>query len=85
MDHMRKGLRKQCSHGASVQHQGRVIYQKQTRRQEVPREDGEQRAGEGTQAGQQQGEGGEGGGREAFWQAEGLKSYRASQWGQRFV
>lgn len=67
----------------------RVTWQRQTRRWEAPGEDGEQRAGEGTQAAQQQGEGGAGGGsREAFWQTghpEGLKSYRASQWGLRLV
>lgn len=42
----------------------------------------------GTQAGQQQGEGEGGGSREAFLQTghpEGLKSYRASQWGLRLV
>ena len=37
----------------------RVTWQRQTRRWEAPREDGEQRAGGGTQAGQQQGQGGE--------------------------
>lgn len=83
MGHMRKGLRKQCSHGASTA---------APRESHLPATDQKiggtrgARAGEGTQTGHQQGEEGEeGGGREAFWQAERLKSYKASQLGQRSV
>ena len=51
---MRKGHKKECPHGVLMWQDRRVTWQRQTRCWGAPREDGDQRAGEGTRAGQQQ-------------------------------
>lgn len=76
VDHVRKGHGKERPHGVLMWQDRRVTWQRQTRCWEAPREDREQRAGEGTRAGEQQGEGEERSGRDAFWQLgnpEGLR------------
>lgn len=65
---MRKGHGKERPHGVLMWQDRRVTWKRQTRCWEAPREDREQRAGEGTRAGEQQGKGEEGSGRDAFWQ-----------------
>ena len=57
VDHVRKGHSKEHPHVVLMWQDRRVTWQRQTRCWGAPREDGDQRAGEGTRAGQQQREG----------------------------